>query len=53
MIVIFPSEYMHSVKYNGESDLIILGINFYIYLSNLLKPDKTNKIQIFKFRLNH
>lgn len=31
MIVIFPSEYIHSVEYNGESDRIILGINFYIY----------------------
>ncbi len=31
MIVIFPAEYIHSVEYNGESDRVILGINFYIY----------------------
>ena len=31
MIVIFPAEYIHSVEYNGKSDRVILGINFYIY----------------------
>ena len=52
MIVIFPAEYIHSVEYNGESDRVILGINFYIYWSNLLKVNKAYKIQIIKFHLN-
>jgi len=31
MIVIFPAKHIHSVEYNGVSDRVILGINFYIY----------------------
>ncbi len=30
MIIIFPAHRYHSVKYNGNSDRIIVGINFYI-----------------------
>ena len=30
MIIIFPSDRYHSVKYNGKSDRVILGINFYL-----------------------
>lgn len=31
MIIIFPSERIHSVIYNGSKDRVILGVNFYIY----------------------
>ena len=31
MIIIFPSERIHSVIYNGNKDRVILGVNFYIY----------------------
>ena len=29
MIVIFPADRFHSVKYNGNKDRIIIGVNFY------------------------
>jgi hypothetical protein len=29
MITIFPAERYHSVKYNGKTDRVIIGINFY------------------------
>ena len=29
MLVIFPANKYHSVKYNGNKDRIIIGVNFY------------------------
>ena len=29
MIIIFPADRYHSVKYNGTKDRIIIGVNFY------------------------
>ena len=29
MIVIFPADRYHSVKYEGKKDRIIVGVNFY------------------------
>ena len=29
MVIIFPSDRLHSVIYNGKTDRVIIGINFY------------------------
>ena len=29
MMIIFPSDRLHSVVYNGKKDRIMIGINFY------------------------